>query len=377
MCRAVEPTHDQITLSTSTLECSKGFSHAAIDPFNCGFITRVSGIPRRRRSARSGRLPAAKPPGACRGPSHLRPSPQRRRPERPVVLGVALLLIATSAGSRPCQRRRRQHLPLRAEYDRERRPAQAGLVPVHVQLVLHRRRADERRRRSCCPSRSMSMFRVRTLRFLHVFASKPILGGTPACSIAQPYLFGDASIGPRQDEHDDLGDVTVGIMLGWHAPKMRQLSGIDFTLPTGAYFDVTALQCRPEQVRGDVLSTGSRATSPTTSTATCAPTSPWPARIPIPITSPGSTRALEYSLNYRLPRGWLIGLNGYLQQQLTDDEIDGVKVNGTGQRTRVFAYGPEVATVPRAGARARSGSTRPRPATGPRATSRLQMFVGL
>ena len=57
----------------------------------------------------------------------------------------------------------------------------------------------------------------------------------------------------------------------------------------------------------------------------------------------GLDGGLEYSLNYRLPKGWLVGLNGYLQQQLTDDHIDGTTVNGTGQKTHAFAYGPQVA----------------------------------
>ncbi len=184
--------------------------------------------------------------------------------------------------------------------------------------------------------------RVHTLRFQHVFRSKPILGGTPGLLIAQPYLVGDASIGPRQDEHGDLGDATVGIMLGWHAPTLHQLTGIDFTLPTGAYsssqlfnagqnkyaatFYYAVTHNYSDHVDGNLRANLTVA-----------------GENPDTDYQPGLDAALEYSLNYKLPQGWLIGLNGYLQQQLTDDEINGVEVNGTGQRTRVFAYGPQVA----------------------------------
>ena len=65
---------------------------------------------------------------------------------------------------------------------------------------------------------------------------------------------------------------------------------------------------------------------------------------------PGLDAGLEYSLNYRLPKGWLIGLNGYLQQQLTDDEIDGATVNGDGQRRTSSRTGRRWPTAPHAGA---------------------------
>ncbi len=183
--------------------------------------------------------------------------------------------------------------------------------------------------------------RVHTLRFLHVFASKPILGGTPGLLIAQPYLFGDASIGPRQDEHDDLGDVTVGIMLGWHAPKVHQLSGIDFTLPTGAYSTTQLFNAGQNKYAatfyyGVTRNFSDHVDGNLRANLTVA------GENPDTDYQPGLDAALEYSLNYRLPRGWLVGLNGYLQQQLTDDEVDGATVNGTGQRTRVFAYGPQI-----------------------------------
>ena len=41
-------------------------------------------------------------------------------------------------------------------------------------------------------------------------------------------------------------------------------------------------------------------------------------------------------------KGWLAGLNGYLYQQVTDDEIDGDAVGGDGRQLRVLAYGPQV-----------------------------------
>ena len=41
-------------------------------------------------------------------------------------------------------------------------------------------------------------------------------------------------------------------------------------------------------------------------------------------------------------KGWSVGLNGYSARQLTDDEIDGEPVAGTGRRLRVDALGPQL-----------------------------------
>jgi hypothetical protein len=184
--------------------------------------------------------------------------------------------------------------------------------------------------------------RVHTLRFQHVFASKPILGGTPGLLIAQPYLIGDANVGPRHDEHGDLGDLTIGIMLGWHAQGWHRMTGIDFNLPTGDYstsqlFNAGHNKYAATFYYGVTRNFSGHVDGNLRANLTVA------GENPASDYQPGLDAGLEYSLNYKLPQGWLVGINGYLQQQLTDDEIDGAKVNGTGQRTRVFAYGPQVA----------------------------------
>lgn len=77
--------------------------------------------------------------------------------------------------------------------------------------------------------------RAHTLRWLHVFAGPMLFAGTPGLLVAQPFLVGDAKIGPRRENRSGLGDATVGLMLGWHAPRLHRLAGVDLTLPTGDY----------------------------------------------------------------------------------------------------------------------------------------------
>jgi hypothetical protein len=183
--------------------------------------------------------------------------------------------------------------------------------------------------------------RVHTLRFQHVFASKPILGGTPGLLVAQPFLIGDASIGARQDYRSDLGDLTVGIMLGWHAPRWHQMTGVDFTLPTGDYstrqlFNAGRNQYAATFYYAVTRSLGDHVDANLRANLTVSQENPDTDY------QSGLDGGLEYSLNYRLPEGWLVGLNGYLQHQLTDDEIDGAPVNGHGQKAHAFAYGPVV-----------------------------------
>ena len=83
----------------------------------------------------------------------------------------------------------------------------------------------------------------------------------------------------------------------------------------------------------------------------------------------GMEAGVEYSLNLRLAKGWLAGINGYLYQQITDDEIDGDPVGGHGRKLRVLAYGPQLVYRGERWVPWRSGSTRTTRATRPKATS--------
>lgn len=183
--------------------------------------------------------------------------------------------------------------------------------------------------------------RVHTLRYLNVSKSLTLAGGRFGWLVAQPYLYGDATVGPRSDDRDGAGDLTVGAMLGWHSPALHSTAGVDVTLPTGSYDSARLFNPGRNQYAA---------------TFYYAMTAPIGERLDsnlrVNVTLNGANRdndyrsgneaGIEYSLNLRLGPRVLAGIGGYLHQQLTDDEVDGVPVGGDGRRLRVFAAGPQV-----------------------------------
>jgi hypothetical protein len=183
--------------------------------------------------------------------------------------------------------------------------------------------------------------RAHTLRFLQVLDTPRLLGGRVGWLLAQPYLIGDADIGARSDDGSGFGDTTVGLMLGWHHPQRHQMTGVDLILPTGSYS------------RERLFNPGRNQYSAVFYYALTAPFAErWNANLRANLIVNGTnddTRyrsglesGLEYSVNYGFAPGWYAGLNGYLYEQLTDDEFDGSSVGSDGRQARVYAYGPQL-----------------------------------
>ncbi len=183
--------------------------------------------------------------------------------------------------------------------------------------------------------------RVHTLRYLQVLESARLFGGSVGWLVAQPYLIGDASIGPREDYRTGVGDTTVGLMLGWHRPQLHSLTGVDVTLPTGSYstshlFNAGRNQYAATFYYAVTAPLGERFDANLRTNLTVNGTNPDTDY------HSGLEAGVEYSLNLRIAKGWLAGINGYLYRQVTDDEIDGDPVGGDGRKLRVLAYGPQL-----------------------------------
>jgi hypothetical protein len=183
--------------------------------------------------------------------------------------------------------------------------------------------------------------RVHTLRYLQVFESARLFGGSVGWLVAQPFLIGDANIGPREDYRTGAGDTTVGLMLGWHGPRRHSMTGVDVTLPTGSYSTRHLFNPGRNQYGatfyyavtaplGEHLDANLRANLTVNG------------RNPDTDYHSGLEAGVEYSLNLRIAKGWLAGINGYLYQQASDDTIGGATVGGDGHPLRVLAYGPQL-----------------------------------
>lgn len=183
--------------------------------------------------------------------------------------------------------------------------------------------------------------RVHTLRYLHVLETARIWGGAVGWLVAQPYLIGDASIGPREDYRTGVGDTTVGLMLGWHRPRSHSMTGVDVTLPTGSYstkhlFNAGRNQYAATFYYAVTAPLGERLDANLRANLTVNGTNPDTNY------HSGLEAGVEYSLNLRLAQGWLAGINGYLYQQVSADEMEGETVGGVGRELRVLAYGPQL-----------------------------------
>ena len=183
--------------------------------------------------------------------------------------------------------------------------------------------------------------RAHTLRFLQVLEKPRVFGGSVGWLVAQPYLIGDANIGARSDDGSGLGDTTLGLMLGWHSPKRHSMTGIDVILPTGSYSSERLFNPGRNQYSAILYYALTQSFAER-----------WNANLRANFIVNGTnddTRyrsglesGLEYSVNYGFAPGWQAGVNGYLYEQLTDDEIDGTTVGSDGRQARVYAYGPQL-----------------------------------
>jgi hypothetical protein len=183
--------------------------------------------------------------------------------------------------------------------------------------------------------------RAHTVRYLHSFKEAGALGGSLGLLVAQPFVVGEADIGPASGDVSAFGDTTVGVMLGWHRPTLHWMTGLDVTLPTGSYSEVRLFNPGRNQWAGTFYGS---VTAPFAQR--------FDANLRTNLTVNGTNDATDYrsgleagvewSLNCRLGKGWAVGLNGYSARQLTDDEMDGEAVAGTGRKLRVDAFGPQL-----------------------------------
>ena len=137
-----------------------------------------------------------------------------------------------------------------------------------------------------------------------------------------------------------LGDITFGPGIAFHhSQSLHSVVGLDFVAPTGRYkasdpvnlgrnywsFQplYTMSYINPNGFNGDFkatlnLNTKNRATN----------------------YQSGHEFILDYSAGYGLGNGWVVGVGGYVYEQLTNDKVRGVSTPGA--KASGFAIGPSV-----------------------------------
>jgi len=176
------------------------------------------------------------------------------------------------------------------------------------------------------------------LRFIYVTDYK-VFGANWAVHAFIPLAYQDVTLGGRDDDRFGLGDIIVDpIILGWHTKNFHVTAGLDIYIPTGSYNqDRLANTGRNywtfEPVLGlTYLSDGGFEIS---------------AKFMYDYNTEnddtnyqsGQEFHVDYAVGYHIGKEWIVGLNGYYYQQVTEDERDG---NDAGNKGRVFALGPAV-----------------------------------
>lgn len=148
------------------------------------------------------------------------------------------------------------------------------------------------------------------------------------------------NIGTSRDNATGFGDISLSpVVLTWHFNRVYLTATADFVVPTGAY-DVTRgvnpggnyFTARPAVAFSYLGSNGLEFSMRTTFD--------FNVRNPTTNYKSGRAFATNYNLSYRWGGRWQAGVFGYGFYQVSDDEVDGVRVGNDGFRGRAFSVGP-------------------------------------
>lgn len=174
-------------------------------------------------------------------------------------------------------------------------------------------------------------------------AALPVPSIDLSLGVARP-----AALGPldRSGVRTSVGDLSFApLLLGWRAPTVHQVAGIEGFIPIGSYdakrpvntgrnyYQVApfyAVTWLPKQ----------HALLPDTSQFSAKLRYAHNGRNDDTAYRSGDELTLEYSAGVPVSAKMALGVNGFIYQQTSDDRQNGVLVNGDGNRGRVKAIGP-------------------------------------
>lgn len=172
-----------------------------------------------------------------------------------------------------------------------------------------------------------------------------ILGANYGADVIVPFGYTDMKVMGKKYDQFGLGDIQVEpLLLSWHFDKFDLAGGYAFWVPTGD-FDADNPACQGAGFWTHMLTLGGTVYFDKEKT--------WALSLlnryefnhendDLDIT-PGQTYTLEAGFSKSLKKTIDVGVIGYYQQQITDDDGDGVKYDKS-LHDRVFGVGPEVST---------------------------------
>lgn len=176
---------------------------------------------------------------------------------------------------------------------------------------------------------------------------KTVLGGNLAAQAIVPLVDLEVAVNGNRDENRGVGDVIFGPALGYHySDRFHAVYALDIFAPTGSYErDALANLGRnywalepvaaftymdPSGLNADLkLMYDFNAENPDTSYRS------------------GQEFHGDFALGWGTGNGWVWGVGGYFYRQVTDDRLDGERVEGN--KGRAFALGPSIKYTSRDG----------------------------
>lgn len=176
-------------------------------------------------------------------------------------------------------------------------------------------------------------------RFIHVTKYK-IFGANWGMHTMIPLVYPDVTAGGQSDDRFGLGDIVVDpLILAWHSKNFHVVTGVDIIVPVGTYdkdrqvnigrnywtfepiIGITYLSDSGIELSGKFMYDFNTKNDDTEYKS-------------------GQEFHFDYTVGYHINNQWTAGIAGYYYHQMTEDEINGAKIDDF--EGSVFAAGPVV-----------------------------------
>lgn len=176
-------------------------------------------------------------------------------------------------------------------------------------------------------------------RFIWVTPHK-VLGGQLAFHAMVPLMDADVRIGPVRQSDRGIGDINLDVALGYHAsPKFHYVIALEANAPTGGYDSKRIANVGRNYWNIEPL-VALTYTQPTGINADLKLMYDYNFRNRDTDYRSGQELHADYALGWGFGNGWVVGVGGYLYQQVTDDRVAGAPV--TGNKGRAYNIGPSL-----------------------------------
>jgi hypothetical protein len=169
---------------------------------------------------------------------------------------------------------------------------------------------------------------------------KTIFGGQLALEALLPLVDLEVDVAGASDSRSGPADLIVGAALGWHlSPKLHTLQGFDIFVPVGSY-DSGRLANLGRNYWTFQTVTGVTYIDPAGFNADAKVMFNFNGSNSDTRYHSGHELVIDYAMGWGVASRWVIGVGGYVYQQLNDDKLRGNSLAGS--KGRAFAIGPSI-----------------------------------